>query len=135
LLTCQSRLLDGGMEQVMSTNARAPPRVTAALTLTSLVGVVSACVVAIASAQEKPIGLASGPGRETVEKYCGNSCHSFDYITMNSPILDNKGWTREVNKMIEAFGAPIKPDETGIIIDYLVENYGTGAGVRSKQGR
>jgi hypothetical protein len=118
----------------MSTNARAPPREKTALMQTSLVGVVSACVVAIASAQEKPIELASGPGREIVEKYCG-SCHSLDYITMNSPMLDDKGWTSEVTKMIEAFGARIKPAETRIIVDYLVKNYGTGADVRSTQGR
>jgi hypothetical protein len=102
--------------------------------LTSLVGVVSACVVATASAQEKAIELASDPGREIVEKSC-NSCHSLDYITMNSPMLDDKGWTGEVNKMIDVFGAPIKPTETKIIVDYLVKNYGTGAGVRSTQGR
>jgi hypothetical protein len=99
-----------------------------------LVGVVSACVGATASAQEKAIELASAPGREIVEKSC-NSSHSLDYVTMNSPMLDDKGWTSEVNKMIGAFGAPIKPTETRIIIDYLVKNYGTGAGVRSTQGR
>jgi hypothetical protein len=54
---------------------------------------------------------------------------------MNSPILDDKGWTGEVNKMIEAFGAPIKPDETKIIVDYLVKNYGTAADTRSTRDR
>ena len=118
----------------MRTNACAPPRGKAALMLTSLVGVVSAYVGAAASAQEKAIELASAPGREIVEKSC-NSCHSLDYIPMNSPILDDRGWTGEVNKMIDVFGAPIKPTETRIIIDYLVKNYGTGADVRSRQGR
>jgi hypothetical protein len=99
-----------------------------------LVGAVSACVVATVSAQEKPIELASGPGREIVEKSC-NSCHSLGYITMNSPMLDDKGWTGEVNKMIDAFGAPIKAAETRIIVDYLVKNYGTGTDARSTQGR
>ena len=118
----------------MSTYARASPREKAALMQTSLVGVISACIVATASAQEKAIELASAPGREIVEKSC-NSCHSLDYIPMNSSILDERGWTGEVNKMIDVFGAPIKPTETRIIIDYLVKNYGTGAGVRSTQGR
>jgi hypothetical protein len=95
----------------------------------SLAVVVSACIVATASAQEKPIELAGGAGREIVEKSC-NSCHSLDYIPMNSPILDDRGWTGEVNKMINVFGAPINPTETRIIIDYLVKNYGTEAGVR-----
>ena len=120
-------------------NERAPPREKTTFITptmhTSLLAVVSACGVATASAQEKPIELANGPGREIVEKYCGNGCHSLDYITMNSPILDDKGWTSELNKMIDVFGAPIKPDETRIIVDYLVKNYGTEADVRSTQGR
>jgi hypothetical protein len=66
--------------------------------------VISACIVATASALEKPIELASGAGREIVEKSC-NSCHSLDYIPMNSPILDDRGWTGEVNRMIDVFGA------------------------------
>ncbi len=100
-----------------------------------LAGVVSACAVATASAQEASIETATGPGREIVEKYCGSTCHSLDYVTMNSSILDDKGWTSEVNKMIDVFGAPIKSAETRIIVDYLVKNYGTGADARSKQGR
>jgi hypothetical protein len=54
---------------------------------------------------------------------------------MNSSILDDTGWASEVNKMIDAFGAPIKPAETRIIVDYPVKNYGTKADVRSTQGR
>jgi hypothetical protein len=65
----------------MSMNARISPRAKPA----SLFGVVSAYAVATASAQE-----ASGRSREVVEKYCGNICHSLDYITMNSPMLDEK---------------------------------------------
>jgi hypothetical protein len=47
-------------------------------------------------------------------------------------MLDEKGWTGEVGKMI---GASIKPTETRIIVDYLVTNYGAGAKVRSTLGR
>src|SRR5262249_7297283 len=49
---------------------------------------------------------------------------SLDYLTINSPILDRQGWTSELNKMINDFGAPINPYETAIIIDYLANNYG-----------
>jgi hypothetical protein len=101
---------------------------------TVLAGVVIACAVAAAVAQEKPIELANSAGRETVEKHC-STCHSLDYLVTNSSILDDHGWTSEVNKMINVFGAPIKPAETRIIIDYLVKNYGAGGDVRSKQGR
>ena len=84
----------------------------------------TACAVAGAQAQHQPIELAPAPGRDVVEKYCG-FCHSLDYLTINSRILDRQGWTSEVNKMINAFGAPINPYETTIIIDYLTNNYGT----------
>ena len=101
----------------------------------ALAGAIAVCAVASAQAEEQPIELATGPGRDAVEKYCGSACDSLDYLTTNSPILDRQGWTIEVNKMIEAFGAPIKPDETRIIVDYLVKNCGTGVDVRSTQGR
>ena len=97
-------------------------------------GVITACTVASAQAQERPIELATGPGRDAVEKYCG-ICHSLDYLTINSPILDRQGWTSEVNKMINVFGAPINPYETAIIIDYLVKNYGAGGDIRPKRDR
>jgi hypothetical protein len=82
----------------------------------------TACAVTGAQAQDQPIELAPAPGRDVVEKYCG-ICHSLDYLKINSPILDRQGWTSEVNKMINAFGAPINPYEAGTIIDYLANNY------------
>ena len=94
----------------------------------------TACAVASAQAQDRPIELATAPGRDVVEKYCG-TCHSLDYLTMNSPILDRQGWTSEVNKMIIAFGAPINPYETAIIIDYLVKNYGAQGEIHPKRDR
>jgi sulfite dehydrogenase (cytochrome) subunit B len=94
-------------------------------------GMITACAVASAQAQERPIELATGPGRDAVETYCGGVCHSLDYLTTNSPILDRQGWTSEVDKMINVFGAPIDPGETAIIIDFLVKNYG----IRPKRDR
>ena len=38
-------------------------------------GMITACTVASAQAQERPIELATGPGRDAVEKYCGSICH------------------------------------------------------------
>ena len=38
------------------------------------------------------------------------ACHSVDYIPMNSRFLDKAGWTADVNKMINVFGAPIPKD-------------------------
>jgi hypothetical protein len=77
----------------------------------------------IAVAQERRLELKDGPGRAQVEANCG-SCHSLDYVVMNSPFLDRNGWDASVTKMIKVFGAPINPDDAKTIIDYLNANYG-----------
>jgi hypothetical protein len=43
---------------------------------------------------------------------------------MNSRFLDLAGWTAVVNKMINAFGAPIPKDDVDAIARYLEVNYG-----------
>ncbi|HVP59875.1 MAG TPA: hypothetical protein VMT11_04930 [Myxococcaceae bacterium] len=72
---------------------------------------------------ENRVRLKEGPARDLVLGRCA-ACHSQDYIPMNSPFLDRKGWEAEVNKMVKAFGAPMEPDETAKIVDYLATNYG-----------
>ncbi|HEX9772075.1 MAG TPA: hypothetical protein VGA44_01310 [Steroidobacteraceae bacterium] len=69
--------------------------------------------------------LADGPGREKAAP-C-RACHSLDYIVMNSRFLDVAGWTAVVNKMINAFGAPISKDDADAIARYLAEHYGKPA--------
>jgi mono/diheme cytochrome c family protein len=88
---------------------------------------VSAIVVLIAvSAQaQENVALGVGAGRGVVEGYC-NTCHSLDYLRINSPFLNRHGWETEVNKMITAFGAPIGPTDAKIIVEYLATSYGTG---------
>ena len=76
-----------------------------------------------AFAEEKPVALKQAPGLDKVEANCG-SCHSLDYIQMNSPFPTAAMWNAEVTKMINAFGAPIDPADAKIIIDYLEHNYG-----------
>jgi len=80
--------------------------------------------VCAAMAQEKPVQLKQAPGLDTVQANCG-LCHSLDYIQMNSPFLNQAGWTAEVNKMIKALGAPVSDADAKTIIDYLTKNYGT----------
>jgi mono/diheme cytochrome c family protein len=87
---------------------------------------VFALAAGAALAQEPPIDLKNGAGRDVVEDNCA-TCHSLDYIEMNSPFPDAKLWTAEVDKMIKTYGAPIAPDDAKIIIEYLVANYGTHA--------
>lgn len=76
-----------------------------------------------AHADEDAIKLKPGDGVEVVEGNCG-VCHSLDYIQMNSPFLDQKGWQAEVTKMVKAFGAPVADEDQAKIIAYLVANYG-----------
>jgi hypothetical protein len=51
-------------------------------------------------------------------------CHSLDYIPMNSPFLDAKGWEATVAKMVNVMGAPIKPEDAARIVEYLSKHYG-----------
>jgi len=76
----------------------------------------------IVAAQERRLDLKDGPGRAQLEANCG-SCHSLDYIPLNSPFLDRNGWEGEVTKMIKVFGAPIAPADAQAIVDYLATNY------------
>jgi len=80
-------------------------------------------VAAPALAQESQLRLRDGPGRALVEANCV-MCHSLDYIPMNSPFLDRKGWEASVNKMIKVMGAPIAEADAQKIVDYLAGQYG-----------
>lgn len=77
----------------------------------------------LAQAGEDAIELKDAPGRALVEANCV-ACHSLDYIQMNSPFLDRKGWEASVNKMIKVMGAPVKEEDARAIVDYLSTVYG-----------
>jgi mono/diheme cytochrome c family protein len=83
-----------------------------------------AAAMSAASAQEQAITLKPGPGLNKVQTNCG-TCHSLDYIPMNSPFLNAAGWNAEVTKMIKSMGAPIGNADAKSIVDYLATNYGT----------
>jgi mono/diheme cytochrome c family protein len=76
-----------------------------------------------AAADESMVRLADGDGKQVVEANCV-TCHSLDYIPMNSVFLDRKGWEATVTKMIKAMGAPIRNEDVPVIVDYLVRYYG-----------
>jgi mono/diheme cytochrome c family protein len=76
-----------------------------------------------AIADEDAIRLQPGEGAELVRENCV-ACHSLDYIQMNSPFLDRKGWTAEVTKMVKAFGAPLEQDDQQKMVEYLTAAYG-----------
>ena len=87
-----------------------------------------AALVAAGSAlgQESKVTLKEGPGK--VQAQACFACHSLDYIEMNSHFLDKAGWTASVNKMINAFGAPIPKGDVDAIASYLAQNYGKAPG-------
>ena len=74
-------------------------------------------------AEEGTVRLRDGEGRQLVEANCV-MCHSLDYIQMNSPFLDRKGWEASVNKMIKVMGAPVAEADAMAIVDYLSAQYG-----------
>ncbi len=74
-------------------------------------------------ALEERVKLKEGPNKDLVEANC-MVCHSLDYIQMNSPFLDKKGWEAEVNKMIKAYGAPVRQEDVPKIVEYLNKYYG-----------
>ncbi len=82
-----------------------------------------AVAAGVVVAQERRLELKDGPGRAQVEANCG-SCHSLDYVVMNSPFLDRNGWDGSVTKMIKVFGAPISAEDAKAIVEYLYANYG-----------
>lgn len=83
------------------------------------------CVLATGAvdAEEAAVTLTNAPGRDAVYASC-LACHSADYIVMNSPFLDEKGWRASVAKMINVMGAPITPEQAEVIVRYLAANYG-----------
>ena len=92
-------------------------------TPTKMAAVLAACAAVAAQAGEEKVKLQPGPGAELVRNNCV-ACHSLDYIPLNSPFLDEKGWDAVVTKMVKAFGAPIKPDDQAPIAAYLARHYG-----------
>ena len=89
----------------------------------AMITAVTAFTGVLAAANERPVQLKEGPGLDKVEAHC-STCHSLDYVVMNSPFLDASGWDAEVGKMINAFGAPIDQADAKVIVDYLNRNYG-----------
>jgi hypothetical protein len=89
----------------------------------TLIGIVVAAIALAALAQESKVSLKEGPGRDKVNACF--TCHSVDYIEMNSRFMDKAAWTASINKMINAFAAPIDKADVEVIATYLAQNYGT----------
>jgi hypothetical protein len=74
---------------------------------------------------DEPV-LPPGPEREVFAAQC-IVCHSARYISMQ-PHLSRKVWKSEVQKMVNAYKAPISEADQGRIVNYLVFAYGVEDG-------
>jgi hypothetical protein len=88
----------------------------------TIVALFALAVAGSAAAQESKVVLKDAPGRDKAMQCL--ACHSVDYIQMNSRFMDKAGWTASVNKMINAFAAPIPKADVDAIAGYLAEQYG-----------
>jgi hypothetical protein len=61
--------------------------------------------------------MFSGPGSEAINNNC-LACHSAGMV-LNQPELSKQAWAAEVSKMINAYKAPVAPEDVGAIVEYL----------------
>jgi hypothetical protein len=90
-----------------------------------IIAIFAIALAGSAMAQESKVVLKDAPGRDKAMQCL--ACHSVDYIQMNSRFMDKAGWTASVNKMINAFAAPIPKADVDAIAGYLAEQYGKPA--------
>jgi hypothetical protein len=74
------------------------------------------------SAGEERLQLRDGPGRDLTASACA-SCHSLDYILMNAPVMNRSAWEKTLHKMVDKFGAPLRPQDVDEILAYLSTHY------------
>ncbi|WP_043159376.1 sulfite:cytochrome C oxidoreductase subunit b precursor [Bradyrhizobium sp. Ai1a-2] len=74
---------------------------------------------------ELPAGDALFPGGSSANAINNNclACHSPDMV-LNQPPLPKATWEAEVNKMINAYKAPIDKADVPAIVSYLVQTKG-----------
>ena len=64
-----------------------------------------------------------GPGADAMNSNC-LACHSADHM-LNQPTLPRKVWQEVVDKMINAYKAPITSKDAAEIVEYLTRTKGT----------
>jgi len=70
---------------------------------------------------ELPAGdrmFPTGPGSDVANDNC-LACHSAGMV-LNQPALPKTAWEAEVNKMRDAYKAPIDPKDVDAIVNYLM---------------
>ncbi len=71
-----------------------------------------------------PFEIKMGKHFDVVQSNC-LTCHSFGYI-LNQGKQPRHFWKEKVEKMVDAFKAPISKEDQVLITDYLFEQYGNG---------
>ncbi len=71
-----------------------------------------------------PFEIKMGKHFDVVQANC-LTCHSFGYI-LNQGKQPRSFWKEKVEKMVNAFKAPISKEDQALITDYLAEQYGNG---------
>jgi hypothetical protein len=61
--------------------------------------------------------FSDGPGADAMNGNC-LTCHSADHV-LNQPTLPREVWEEVVQKMINAYKAPVTPQDAATIVDYL----------------
>lgn len=68
-------------------------------------------------------------GAKATNSYC-LMCHSAGMV-LNQPLLKKEAWRGEVDKMVNAFKAPIPQDQLPIIVKYLYSIHGSKSGAET----
>ena len=88
-------------------------------TLLSALTAAVACSAVSVYAQQKPVNLPDGPGKEAVQTYC-SGCHGLSRVVASG--YPQAYWHTTIRMMMN-FGVPIPQDQVIPIIDYLARNY------------
>jgi mono/diheme cytochrome c family protein len=80
-------------------------------------------------AAQGPTALPDGPGKALLTDRCG-ACHGLEGITGQK--MDRTGWANLVESM-KGMGANLKDEETTVLLDYLVANYGVNNDAETKK--
>ncbi|MBN2895643.1 MAG: cytochrome c [Campylobacterales bacterium] len=95
--------------------------------LTALVLTASALMAQVNEPVEVPYiayEIKTGKGFDAVQANC-LTCHSFGYIINQGPQA-RAFWLEKTVKMVDAFKAPITPEDVQSIAEYLFTYYGNG---------
>ena len=81
---------------------------------------VTMMIASMAFAFGQDVTLPDGDGKKLLEDKC-TGCHDLTYVTKQH--LNKDEWT-DMIKIMVASGASVTDDETNVLVEYLVKNFG-----------